>query len=276
MKSELIVSTFQSPRALRLSLLSLLGQERKPDSIAVADDGSEPETANLIKAFASDHGDLNIRHVWHEDQGFRKWVILNKAIATSDADYLIFTDGDCMMSPGFIARHLGLAKPGRYCCGSLIRLPEAASSGVTEQDVAQKRVYSRDWLRRSDALDRTTTWLKTAPLPKRVLSGMEIIWPVRRTFSGCNASAFRDAIMAVNGFDETMVWGGGDKEFGIRLRNSGVRGRHLRFTAPVAHLHHPRDYRDSAAVRRHREIIRETRSSSKTWTDSGIRQHLTL
>ena len=273
MKCELIVSTFQSPQALRLSLLSILGQARKPDFIAVADDGSGPETANLIKAFASDHKGLRIRHVWQEDQGFQKAVVLNKAIATSEADYLIFTDGDCLMSEDFIARHMELAKPGRYCCGSLIRLPAAASSSVTEADVRQKRVFSQEWLRESDAFDRTTTWLKSAPLPKRLLSGMEIVWPVRRTFSGCNASAFRDAIMGVNGFDETMVWGGGDKEFGIRLRNSGVKGRHLRFTAPVVHLDHPRGYRDREAIRRHRAMIREARASCKTWTDSGIMRH---
>ena len=36
----------------------------------------------------------DIEHVWHEDRGFRKCEILNRAILAASADYLIFTDGD--------------------------------------------------------------------------------------------------------------------------------------------------------------------------------------
>ena len=112
--------------------------------------------------------------------------------------------------------------------------------------------------------------MKTKPAPVAALSPIEAIWPVRRTWSGSNASGYRHEIVAVNGFDETMVWGGEDKEFGIRLANSGVSGRHLRFTAPVLHLDHPRGYVDPAAVQRQREMIKHARESGKTWTKNGI------
>jgi glycosyltransferase involved in cell wall biosynthesis len=271
MRTEIVISTYNSPRFLRLTLVSLMGQTRRPDSVAVADDGSGPETLAVIEGFRAEHPDLPIRHVWHEDQGFRKNVILNRASVTSEADYLIFTDGDCLMSRGFVERHVALAAPDRFCCGSLIRLSAAATAEVTEADVTSGKVFRRDWLRATGSIDRATTWLKTMPLPFAAQEALDRLYPIRKTWMGSNASTFRAALMRVNGFDETMAYGGGDKEFGIRLSNAGVTGRHLRFTAPVCHLDHGRGYRDADAIARQRTMIHSARVSGKAWTEAGIR-----
>ncbi len=270
MRTELIISTYNAPQSLRLTLLSVLGQRRRPDSICIADDGSGPETRDMLRAFAKEYPDPPLRHVWHEDRGFEKNRILNKAVAGSDADWLIFTDGDCLMHPGFVARHLELAREGRFCCGSLIRLGPAATAAVTEAQVLSGEVFGIGWLRRHKALDRLTTWLKAMPLPRPVLSALETLSPVRRTWSGSNASAQRAAIAGVNGFDEAMKYGGEDKEFGVRLANSGVRGRHLRFTAPLIHLDHPRGYVDPARVAENRARIADVRTSGRCWTEDGL------
>ena len=271
MRTELIISTYNWPWALRLVLLSVLGQTRRPDGVCVADDGSDAETRALVESFQAAHPELGLRHVWHEDDGFRKAVILNRAAATSEADYLIFTDGDCLLSPGFVARHVGVARPDRFASGSLIRLTEEATEGVTDEDVRAARVHRRDWLGPRGTFDRATTWLKTMPLPMPLQAALDAAYPIRRTFMGSNASVAREAMLAVNGFDESMSWGGGDKEFGIRLANNGVRGRQLRFTTPVVHLDHKRGYRDAAAVARQRAMIAEARQTGKTWTEQGIR-----
>lgn len=67
----------------------------------------------------------------------------------------------------------------------------------------------------------------------------------------------------MNGFDETMRWGGGDKDLGVRLTNAGVRGRHLRFTAPLVHLDHPRGYADPAHKAANKARIRATRREGR-------------
>ncbi len=270
MKSELVISTYNSPRALTLCLTSVAAQTVLPDSIAIADDGSGPETAEAIAAFSAAHPELSVRHVWHEDRGFEKAAILNRAIATSDADFLIFIDGDVMIHPGFIARHLALARPDRWSSGSLIRLDAATTAGVTEEDVTSGRVFDRGWLRAHGTFDRPGTWLKAMPFPMPVQAALDVASPVQRAWCGANASAFREAILRVNGFDETMKWGGGDKELGIRLTNSGVRGRHLRFTAPLVHLDHPRGYADPAHKRANRERLRARQREGVTWTPDGI------
>ncbi|WP_425050096.1 glycosyltransferase [Psychromarinibacter sp. S121] len=270
MRTEIIISTYNAPRFLHLTLTGIFGQDVRPDSIAIADDGSGPETAQVIEAFRTAHPELPVRHVWHADDGFRKNVILNRATESSDADHLIYTDGDCLLAPGFVARHRDRVRPDRFCGGSLIRLTDAATKEVTEGDVATGRVFRQDWLKARGTFDRTTTWLKTMPFPLPVQSALDAVYPIRITWMGSNASAFRSAILSVNGFDETMAYGGGDKEFGIRLSNSGVKGRRLRFTAPAVHLDHPRGYRDAEAIRRQREMIGNARSSGKTWTEHGI------
>lgn len=270
MRTELVISTYNSPHALRLTLLSTLRQTCPPDSICIADDGSGPETRAAIDRMQAEHPALPLRHVWHEDRGFEKNAILNRAVATSDADLMIFTDGDCMMHPCFVARHVELSGPRRYACGSLIRLTSEATGSVTENDVTTGRVFGRDWLAAHGTFDRMTTRLKAMPLPKPLLSALEVASPVRRTWSGCNASAYRNAIMAVNGFDERMKYGGEDKEFGIRLANSGIRGRHLRFTAPLIHLDHARGYVHADRVRENRQRIIEVRKSGRSWTPDGL------
>lgn len=269
MRSELIVTTYESPRALALCLASVARQTTPPDGVAIADDGSGPETRALVAAFAA-RSPVPVRHVWQEDAGFRKAAILNRAIATSAAEILVFIDGDVMIHPGFIARHLALARPDRWSSGSLIRLDAAATAAVAEADVAQGRVFDIAWLRAHRAFDRTGTWLKAMPFPFPVMAALDRLSPVQRAWGGGNASAHRAAILAVNGFDETMRWGGGDKELGVRLTNAGVRGRHLRFTAPLVHLDHPRGYADPAHKAANKARIARIRRDRIAWTPDGI------
>jgi GT2 family glycosyltransferase len=270
MRSELVVATYNNPRSLALCLASVARQNAAPDGIAIADDGSGPETAAVIEAFRVEHPGLALRHVWHEDAGFRKAAILNRAIASSQAEFLIFIDGDVMIHPGFTARHIALAKPDRWASGSLIRLDAEATAAVTEADVAAGRVFDRGWLRAQRAFDRPGTWLKAMPFPAPVQAALDVLSPVQRAWCGANASAFRAAILRVNGFDESMRWGGGDKEMGVRLTNAGVRGRHLRFTAPLVHLDHPRGYADPEHKRANRERIGRIRRERIAWTPDGI------
>ena len=270
MRTELIVATYNSPRALLLCLTSVAAQTVLPDSICIADDGSGPETRAAVDAFAAAHPELRFRHVWQEDRGFEKAAILNKAIASSEAEFLIFIDGDVLIHPDFVARHQELARPGAFSTGSLIRLDAAATAGVTEAMVRDGVVFERGWLRSSRAIDRFGTWLKTMPFPRPVMAFLDRATPVQRALCGANASLFRADALKVNGFDETIKYGGVDKEFGVRLENAGVRGQHLRYTAPLVHLDHPRGYADPEKMRRHKAHIQEMRRTRTAFTPDGI------
>lgn len=268
MEAELIIATYNNPRSLALCLASVRAQRVLPHSVAFADDGSGEETRRIIEGFVVPG--VRVRHVWHEDVGFRKCEILNKAIASSTAEYLIFIDGDVMIYPGFVARHLECARHGRFMTGSLIRLDQAATDAVTPEMVRAGAVFDRGWLRRVGAIDRIGTWLKTSPWPLPVMALLDRLSPVRASLCGANASAYRDEIVAVGGFDQRMVYGAEDKELGARLANNGTRGAHLRYTAPLVHLEHKRGYVTEEGRARNRAILTETRAKGLRKTAFGI------
>ena len=49
MDVSLIITTYNWPRALKLTLESVLAQSALPHELIVADDGSKPETARIVK-----------------------------------------------------------------------------------------------------------------------------------------------------------------------------------------------------------------------------------
>lgn len=268
-QSELIIATYNNPRSLALCLESVRRQVVLPQSICLADDGSGAETKRVFDGFALPG--VAKRHVWHADQGFRKCEILNKAIASSTAEYLIFIDGDVMIHPGFVQRHLSMARRGRYMTGSLIRLDQAATDAVTPDMVRSGKVFDVGWLRSNRAIDRVSTWLKTMPFPLPVMAVLDRISPVAASLCGSNASAYRDEIVAVGGFDERMVYGAEDKELGARLANNGTRGAHLRYSAPLVHLEHKRGYVTPEGKLRNRAFLAATRQGRLTHTAHGIK-----
>ncbi len=264
---ELIITTYNKPKYLAAVLISLEGQDRLPDMVCIADDGSGEPTRAVVSAFAARNPAISVRHVWHPDDGFRKTAILNLAIRGATAEYLVFIDDDCLMHPAYLSRHIALAREGQFLTGSLIRLTVAETEPVLGNG---RPVWTAQGTLVGWKAKRFREWLKSSPGPLWLMALLDRLSLVSPSWAGCNASTFRAHVLAVNGFDESMAYGGEDKEFGARLRNAGIRGRQLRYTAPLYHLEHGRSYVYPDIVRRNRERILSTRKSGKTWTESGI------
>ena len=163
-----------------------------------------------------------------------------------------------------------MAQAGRFLCGSLLRLDAAASAGVDVEKALSKEVFGRSFLSSSGVITGLTSWLKTAPLPFVASDVLDRVWPIRTTFNGANASCWRTDAVRVNGFDNEMRYGGLDKEFGVRLQNAGVQGRHMRYSAPVLHLDHGRPYKDPELRRINRGKIERARSEKIVRTANGL------
>ena len=134
MTVSLIISTYNSPKALDLCLMSVLQQSVLPDEVLIADDGSNEETRKIVEEFKK-QSTVPVIHVWHEDRGFQKSEILNKATKASQGDYLIFSDGDCIPRQDFVATHISNAKPGFFLSGGYFMLPAETSSAITKEDM---------------------------------------------------------------------------------------------------------------------------------------------
>lgn len=267
--ASVIVSTFDSPRYLEKVLWGLENQERRPDEVVIADDGSGEETRAVIEA-AKSRGRLNLVHVWHAHEGFRKCRILNQAIGASTGEYLIFIDGDCIARRDFVAAHLRRASRGRFLSGGVFRLDMALSAAVSQDDIASDRLFDAGWLRRNglrvSPFSKVSIGASRAGLP-RLLSWLTTTRP---TFNGHNSSAWRSDILRVNGFDERMGYGGLDRELGERLENAGVRGIGIRYEAICAHLEHERGYRSAEMLAKNKALRRNTRRKRIVRTPFGM------
>jgi glycosyltransferase involved in cell wall biosynthesis len=271
MSLSVILSTYNSPEWLEKVLWGYAAQEASDFEIVVADDGSGPETRAVIDR-VSGETDLDIAHVWHEDRGFRKCEILNKAILASSGDYLVFSDGDCIPRRDFVTQHRRLRRSGHFLSGGYIKLPLSISNAITREHILAGRATEVSWLR-SHGLKPTRKML-------RLLGGSQLarlldaVTPTRATWNGHNASAWREDLLAANGYDERMVWGGLDRELGERLENAGLRGVQVRHRAVVVHLDHPRSYAREEGVRGNAQVREETRRTRRKRTEHGLDQHL--
>ena len=126
MKVSLIISTYNRPDALAVTLNSVLQQTRMPDEVIVGDDGSTQETAAVIASFVSRFS-VPLIHVWHEDNGFRLAQIRNKSIAKATGDYIIQVDGDLVLHPCFVEDHVMTARPHAFVKGTRTRLTKRFS-----------------------------------------------------------------------------------------------------------------------------------------------------
>lgn len=261
----IIISTYNNPAWLEKTLWGYMAQERPADEIIIADDGSRDDTRQLIERYADC---LPLRHVWHEDQGFRKTKILNEALRVATTDYLIFTDQDCVPRRDFIATHVRMARPGYLLSGGYFKLPMSISQQLTREDIESGRAFRLGWLRKQGLKwSFKCTKLFGKPWFSRL---MNTITPTHATWNGMNSSTWRTDILRVRGFDERMQYGGEDREMGERLFHLGTRARQIRYSAIVLHLDHARPYVNEKAWEINRAIRKETRQRKLIETEHGL------
>lgn len=268
---SVIVTTYNATAWLEKVIWGYAAQQFRNFELIIADDGSTPETAALVEQMREQTG-LDLRHVWQEDDGFQKCRILNKAILHARHDYLVFSDGDCIPRADFLAVHAARARPGCYLSGGYYKLPMTTSEAISRDDIDAGRCFDRDWLIAHGLPRNSKKWKITAtPAQARWLNRLT---PTKCNFKGSNASAWLADVLAVNGFNEDMHYGGLDREFGVRLVNLGIKPIHVRYDAIVIHLDHPRGYRSAEQVAANKALRLEVAREGITRTRRGIRELL--
>ncbi|MCP4873938.1 MAG: glycosyltransferase [Gammaproteobacteria bacterium] len=266
MKISVIFSTYNSPAWLEKVLWGFHYQTDKNFEVVIADDGSGKETKDTVEKFQSE-SDMELQHIWHEDSGFQKCRILNRAIIAAKGEYIIITDGDCIPRKDFIAVHRKYAEPGKFLSGGYVKLPMATSNAITLEDIAEGHCFNKNWLIANGM--KPPLKLTAAPWQAVILNHLT---PTNRTWNGHNASCFKKDVITVNGFDERMKYGGLDCEFGGRLLNAGIKAKQIRYSAICIHLDHARSYVNDEDWRNNR-VIRKTSIREKIIeTPAGIKQ----
>lgn len=261
MKITVIASTYNAEEWLEKVLLGYRCQTWRDFELIVADDGSRESTRALVERFAADYP-VPLRHVWHEDEGYRRQEILNVAILEARHDYLLFTDGDCIPRRDFVQVHAEQAEPGRFLSGGYCKLSMKLSKAIGPDDIRDGRAFDRGWLRAQDRLGLSNTLKLGAGTVTAKL--LDTITTTRPTFNNCNSSAWKSDLLAINGYDERMKYGGPDRELGERLENNGIRGKQVRHRAVCVHLDHARGYKTRESVERNLAIRAQTRAQRIT------------
>jgi glycosyltransferase involved in cell wall biosynthesis len=228
--AAVIVTTYNWPEALRMTLRSIERQVEIPFEVVIADDGSAEETRQVVQETYT-RSNLRWRHVRHNDKGIRQARIKNLGVLYSTAPYLIFIDHDVVLHPNFVMDHLMLAGKGRFLQGKRSFLPRDFSETILSRGIIP---------RISPFLPGLENRKNAVRLPR-----LGDIFARNRGFQtalrGCNLSMHRDDFLAVDGYDETFdqCWGREDSDICYRLFHSGVLCRNLWFSALQYHLYHP-------------------------------------
>ena len=255
MKISVIVATYNRIDALDFVLQSLETQTDLDFEVLIADDGSQSATKDFIDSFKL-KSRLQIKHIWHEDLGFRLALIRNLASAEASGEYLIFLDGDCVVQPDFVAQHRQLAQKNYFITGSRALLNEVLTKDILSWSVWDFKKFSNHLLTHRLSGGINKYW----PLKIKLGNGSwrnydKFVW---RRIKGCNLACWKADALAIGGFDDTIIgWGHEDADFVFRLQNSGLIRKSGSWSTEVLHLYHRINDQSNAAenARRVREKI---------------------
>jgi glycosyltransferase involved in cell wall biosynthesis len=236
---SVIVSTYNRADALDAALRSLSRQSDRGFEIVIADDGSGAATERVVADWTA-RAPVEVKHVWHEDRGFRLAEIRNLGIAASAGRYLVFLDGDCITRPSFVAAHRRLAEPGWFVTGNRILMSQRLTAQVLTEANAARPEPELFGLATHLALRARGDLNRLAPLLALPLGSLRKRRATQwRGASGSNMAFWRADLEAVDGFDAAFTgWGREDSDIFVRLIRAGVRRKDGRFATGVLHLWH--------------------------------------
>ena len=268
MKCSLIIMVYNDIKTLTLTFEALKIQTEKDFEIIIADDGSNPDFVSQLGKLISGV-DFKVKHIWHEDRGWRKEIVMNKAIVASESDYIIFLDGDCIPHKKFIEEHLSLAKQRQVVAGRRVMLTKEITDSLTPELIASSKMHRYVWPRIlwAGVTGKTNQAESAIRLPILL---RRIFVPKRRTgLLGCNFSLYKEDLLAVNGLDERFMHPavGEDTDLETRLNRIGIYCTVERHLATVYHKWHKLDH---SGKEKNLPIFEENNSKNVSWTPYGI------
>jgi glycosyltransferase involved in cell wall biosynthesis len=257
--TSLIIATYNWPEALNVCLLSIRNQTVLPAEVIVADDGSTMETKMLIEKMKLDFP-VPLIHVWHQDLGFRKSLILNKAVRTATGKYIVQVDGDVILDKNFIADHERVAETGFFVRGTRTHIHKDVVKSVCKEEKIDFNYFSPNLVHRFNALR----------LPFLAFL-MEKKSKTSHCVRGSNLAFWRSDFVLVNGYDNDLTgWGHEDEELATRFVNIGVWKKAVKFKCIQFHLYH--EPTCNAQKPSHIEALSNTQQQKLKACNNGIAQ----
>ncbi len=271
MLTTIVISFYNKIDYLRLVLSGFERQTVNDFEIIIADDGSSLQIVDELKNTLN-KSQLAIKHIWHEDKGFRKNKILNQAILKAESDYIIFIDGDCIPHPEFIREHITHRKSQTALTGRRVNLSEKITSKLTPVKIRdgylEKNFYS---IILDGLIGESYDVEKGLYVKSKIIR--DFFNRKKRGLLGCNMSMNKSDLIAINGFDERYEAPsiGEDSDLQYRLELNGVQIKSLNNIAIQYHLYHKILPRKEENLK----LFKKVKSESNSFTKHGIKKEFT-
>lgn len=267
-KVTLIIAFYNKVRFLELVLAGLSRQTFKDFEVIIADDGSTEANVALVKNLIPKYN-FPIKHLWHDDVGFRKNIMLNKCILAAQGVVMIIVDGDCIPHSCFIEEHINSTRDGLCSTGRRVNLSQSMSDKLTPELVAQGYLERANIQMMLGSLKGEGNHAGQGLYFKNKLIRALINKKIRGVL-GSNFSVTKNDLIAVNGFDERYVHPsvGEDTDIEYRLRLNGVQVASLINVAVQYHLFHKELPRHSVNF----ELFESTKKLAQAKTPYGLKK----
>lgn len=268
MKASVIISFYQKIEYLKLVLAGFERQTEKDFEIIIADDGSDENVVKQIEELSKDIS-YRLTHVWQEDKGFRKNKILNQAIVSSNSDYLIFVDGDCVPHSKFVEEHLSAKNNNTCLTGRRVNLSQKFTGKLNTQNIKKGYLEKSFALMIFDGLFGKSNYVEKGFYTKNNFL-RKIFNKKQRGLLGCNFSLFKEDLLSINGFDERYEAPsiGEDSDVQFRLELNGIKIKSLNNIAVQYHLFHNLQPR----LQKNLDLFNSIKMQKTTFSPFGIKK----
>lgn len=265
-KTTLIIAVYNNKKYLELVFAGLERQTFKDFEVIIADDGSDSSITQFINEYKK-ISIFPIKHVWHEDKGFRKNKILNEAIRRSGSDYIVIIDGDCVPHKEFMKEHFLSRKINTCFTGRRINLSEKFTSLLTPAKVRKGFIEKNIPRLFIDALLGKSNYVEKGIYFKSQFL-RRLFNKKKRGLLGCNFSLMKKNLLDINGFDERYEAPsiGEDSDVQFRLELNGVTIESLNHIAVQYHLYHKLQDRPQINL----DLFEQVKMEKTPYTPFGI------
>lgn len=272
---SLIVAVYKDIDALDLIIQALKNQTYKNFEVVIVEDNNAKE----MNEYVSSIKDLNVKHIFQDDNGIRKTRSLNNGILASEGAYLVFIDGDCIPYSTFIEAHVKLSEANYVVSGRRCNLGPKYSSYLRGHKLSPLKL-EKTFIMRSpfiafDAIEgHTEAGIYFNPdsfFYRKFLKNRK----TRTSILGCNYSCFKKDMIKINGYDEGYKKSslGDDTDLEWRFKGIGLKLKSAKNIANVFHLYHKRSARELVGHKEDVEKMRENMNNNSYICKEGLNTH---
>lgn len=265
-KATVIIAFYNKTNFLRLVFAGLERQTEKNFEVIIADDGSNNDSVNELNKMILESS-FDVQHVWHEDLGWRKNIILNKSILKSESDQIIFMDADCIPHKEFVAEHVKNRQSNTILTGRRANISEDVTLKLTPERVKRGDLENMKLTFLYEGLTRKTRHMEKAFYVKSTFLRKKI-QKKNTAILGCNFSMNKSDLLDLNGFDERYLSPacGEDTDIDMRARFLGLNFKSVNHMAIQYHLFHKTLPRGKENL----VILEENQKNKVTFTPYGL------